>query len=82
LPADAVLILLFPDRYGELKVVLTIRASTLRNYAGQVALPGGMSINLFLHLRILNPSYAVERFSIHGDFFGKTRRRNEREEKS
>ncbi|KAF2869309.1 NUDIX hydrolase domain-like protein [Massariosphaeria phaeospora] len=37
----AVLILLFPDRHGELKVVLTMRASTLRSYAGQVALPGG-----------------------------------------
>lgn len=35
------LILLFPDREGELKVVLTVRAKTLRNYAGQVALPGG-----------------------------------------
>lgn len=37
----AVLILLFPDRHGELKVVLTMRAATLRNYAGQAALPGG-----------------------------------------
>ncbi|ORY19403.1 NUDIX hydrolase domain-like protein [Clohesyomyces aquaticus] len=42
----AVLILLFPDRYGELKVVLTMRASTLRSYAGQVALPGGKSDSL------------------------------------
>ncbi|KAH7123838.1 NUDIX hydrolase domain-like protein [Dendryphion nanum] len=42
----AVLILLFPDRYGELKVVLTMRASTLRSYAGQAALPGGKSDTL------------------------------------
>ncbi|KAF2468229.1 uncharacterized protein BDR25DRAFT_290959 [Lindgomyces ingoldianus] len=42
----AVLILLFPDRYGELKVVLTMRASTLRSYAGQVALPGGKADSL------------------------------------
>ncbi|PVI08038.1 hypothetical protein DM02DRAFT_608141 [Periconia macrospinosa] len=39
----AVLILLFPDRNGELKVVLTMRAATLRSYAGQAALPGGKS---------------------------------------
>jgi len=38
----AVLILLFPGKRGELRVVLTVRASTLRSYAGQVALPGGM----------------------------------------
>ncbi|KAF2682677.1 hypothetical protein K458DRAFT_369659 [Lentithecium fluviatile CBS 122367] len=42
----AVLILLFPDRYGELKVVLTMRAATLRNYAGQAALPGGKADTL------------------------------------
>ncbi|KAF1975646.1 hypothetical protein BU23DRAFT_597433 [Bimuria novae-zelandiae CBS 107.79] len=42
----AVLILLFPDRYGDLKVVLTMRAATLRNYAGQAALPGGKADNL------------------------------------
>ncbi|KAF2187811.1 hypothetical protein K469DRAFT_704767 [Zopfia rhizophila CBS 207.26] len=42
----AVLILLFPDRYGDLKVVLTIRASTLRSYAGQAALPGGKADSL------------------------------------
>ncbi|KAF2750826.1 hypothetical protein M011DRAFT_464636 [Sporormia fimetaria CBS 119925] len=42
----AVLILLFPDRDGELKVVLTIRASTLRSYAGQAALPGGKADSL------------------------------------
>ncbi|KAF2636106.1 hypothetical protein P280DRAFT_460386 [Massarina eburnea CBS 473.64] len=42
----AVLILLFPDRYGELKVVLTMRALSLRNYAGQAALPGGKADSL------------------------------------
>ncbi|KAF2730175.1 hypothetical protein EJ04DRAFT_545910 [Polyplosphaeria fusca] len=42
----AVLILLFPDRHGELKVVLTMRASTLRSYAGQAALPGGKADTL------------------------------------
>ncbi|KAL1303639.1 hypothetical protein AAFC00_006997 [Neodothiora populina] len=37
----AVLILLFADPKGDLRVVLTIRSSKLRNYAGQAALPGG-----------------------------------------
>ncbi|KAJ6257652.1 hypothetical protein Dda_7439 [Drechslerella dactyloides] len=37
----AVLILLFPDAKGELRIVLTERSSTLRTFAGQVALPGG-----------------------------------------
>ncbi|EWC46017.1 hypothetical protein DRE_04810 [Drechslerella stenobrocha 248] len=37
----AVLILLFTDAKGELRVVLTERSSTLRTFAGQVALPGG-----------------------------------------
>ncbi|KAF3909088.1 hypothetical protein ABW21_db0204193 [Orbilia brochopaga] len=37
----AVLILLFPDAKGELRVVLTERSSSLRTFAGQVALPGG-----------------------------------------
>ncbi|KAK6336304.1 hypothetical protein TWF696_001866 [Orbilia brochopaga] len=37
----AVLILLFPDAKGELRVVLTERSSNLRTFAGQVALPGG-----------------------------------------
>lgn len=35
------LILLFADRRGDLRVVLTLRSSTLRTFAGQVALPGG-----------------------------------------
>ena len=39
----AVLILLFADPKGELRVVLTMRASTLRSYSGQAALPGGKS---------------------------------------
>ncbi|KAI9662252.1 MAG: hypothetical protein M1821_008418 [Bathelium mastoideum] len=39
----AVLILLFADRKGDLRVVLTIRSSILKNYAGQAALPGGKS---------------------------------------
>ena len=37
----AVLILLFTDRKGDLRVVLTMRASTLKSYSGQAALPGG-----------------------------------------
>ncbi|KZF25903.1 hypothetical protein L228DRAFT_279169 [Xylona heveae TC161] len=42
----AVLILLFADRRGDLKVVLTLRASTLKSYPGQVALPGGKADTL------------------------------------
>jgi 8-oxo-dGTP pyrophosphatase MutT (NUDIX family) len=41
-----VLIVLFPDRHGELKVVLTMRSASLRNYAGQAALPGGKADSL------------------------------------
>jgi 8-oxo-dGTP pyrophosphatase MutT (NUDIX family) len=37
----AVLILLFADPKGDLRVVLTMRASTLKSYSGQAALPGG-----------------------------------------
>lgn len=37
----AVLILLFADPHGSLRVVLTMRASTLKSYSGQAALPGG-----------------------------------------
>lgn len=37
----AVLILLYADANGDLRVVLTIRAKTLSTYAGQAALPGG-----------------------------------------
>ncbi|KAF2132793.1 NUDIX domain-containing protein [Dothidotthia symphoricarpi CBS 119687] len=42
----AVLILLFPDHHGDLKVVLTMRSAHLRNYAGQAALPGGKTDSL------------------------------------
>lgn len=37
----AVLILLFADPSGDLRVVITMRASTLKSYSGQAALPGG-----------------------------------------
>lgn len=37
----AVLILLFADPNGSLRVVLTMRSSTLKSYSGQAALPGG-----------------------------------------
>jgi 8-oxo-dGTP pyrophosphatase MutT (NUDIX family) len=36
-----VLLLLFPDKHGDLRVVLTLRASNMSSYAGQVSLPGG-----------------------------------------
>ncbi|KAK3671206.1 8-oxo-dGTP diphosphatase [Recurvomyces mirabilis] len=42
----AVLILLFADRRGDLRVVLTIRSTGLRNYSGQAALPGGKADSL------------------------------------
>ncbi|KAK5074992.1 8-oxo-dGTP diphosphatase [Lithohypha guttulata] len=37
----AVLILLFADQKGDLRVVVTMRASSLSSYSGQAALPGG-----------------------------------------
>lgn len=37
----AVLIVLFADRKGDLRVVVTMRASSLSSYSGQAALPGG-----------------------------------------
>ncbi|RMD41834.1 hypothetical protein DV735_g3254, partial [Chaetothyriales sp. CBS 134920] len=37
----AVLILLFADPKGELRVILTMRAASLASYSGQAALPGG-----------------------------------------
>ena len=37
----AVLLLLFSDRHGALRVVITMRAASLRNYSGHAALPGG-----------------------------------------
>jgi len=42
----AVLILLYADTKGELRVVLTMRAKTLSSYAGQAALPGGKADDL------------------------------------
>ncbi|KAL4882789.1 NUDIX hydrolase domain-like protein [Aspergillus karnatakaensis] len=42
----AVLVLLYANAKGDLRVVLTIRASTLSSYAGQAALPGGKSDSL------------------------------------
>ncbi|KAE9987034.1 hypothetical protein EG327_004052 [Venturia inaequalis] len=42
----AVLILLYADAQGELRVVLTMRATTLSSYAGQAALPGGKADDL------------------------------------
>jgi len=41
-----VLILLFADKVGDLRVVLTIRSAGLKNYAGQAALPGGKADTL------------------------------------
>ena len=35
------LLLLFADRHGNLRVLLTLRASNMSSYAGQVSLPGG-----------------------------------------
>ncbi|KAK0670773.1 putative peroxisomal coenzyme A diphosphatase precursor [Cercophora samala] len=37
----AVLLLLYADRKGDLKVVITMRAATLRSFSGHAALPGG-----------------------------------------
>ncbi|KAI1643471.1 NUDIX hydrolase domain-like protein [Daldinia loculata] len=37
----AVLILLFADRRGDLRVVITMRATSLRNFSGHAAFPGG-----------------------------------------
>merc|ERR1712093_824919 len=48
----AVLILLFADRRGDLRVVLTMRASTLRNYSGQAAFHGGKQTHLTRSLLI------------------------------
>ncbi|KAG9238607.1 NUDIX hydrolase domain-like protein [Amylocarpus encephaloides] len=42
----AVLILLFADRRGDLRVVITMRAMTLRNFSGHAAFPGGKSDTL------------------------------------
>ncbi|KAG6003414.1 hypothetical protein E4U21_002047 [Claviceps maximensis] len=37
----AVLVLLYADRWGDLRVVITMRATSLRSYSGHAALPGG-----------------------------------------
>ncbi|CAF3442185.1 unnamed protein product [Fusarium graminearum] len=37
----AVLILLYADRHGDLRVVITMRAASLRNFSGHAAFPGG-----------------------------------------
>ncbi|KAH9433804.1 hypothetical protein MCOR27_003774 [Pyricularia oryzae] len=37
----AVLVLLYADRAGDLRVVITMRSATLRNFSGQAAFPGG-----------------------------------------
>ncbi|KAK0632123.1 NUDIX hydrolase domain-like protein [Immersiella caudata] len=37
----AVLLLLFADRRGDLRVVVTMRAASLRSFSGHAALPGG-----------------------------------------
>lgn len=42
----AVLLLLFADRRGDLRIVLTVRAATLRSFSGQVAFPGGKADSL------------------------------------
>ncbi|KAA8576256.1 hypothetical protein MFRU_009g01680 [Monilinia fructicola] len=42
----AVLVLLFADRRGDLRVVITMRSNTLRNFSGQAAFPGGKADSL------------------------------------
>jgi 8-oxo-dGTP pyrophosphatase MutT (NUDIX family) len=42
----AVLLLLFSDRRGNLRIVITMRAASLRNYSGHAALPGGKADDL------------------------------------
>lgn len=42
----AVLILLYADRWGDLRVVITMRAASLRNFSGHAALPGGKADTL------------------------------------
>ncbi|RDA90137.1 hypothetical protein CP533_0760 [Ophiocordyceps camponoti-saundersi (nom. inval.)] len=41
----AVLVLLYADRMGDLRVVITMRAASLRNFSGHAALPGGKADN-------------------------------------
>ncbi|POS70703.1 NUDIX domain-containing protein [Diaporthe helianthi] len=42
----AVLILLYADRQGDLRVVLTMRAASLRSFSGHAAFPGGKADTL------------------------------------
>ncbi|KAI0970382.1 NUDIX hydrolase domain-like protein [Xylaria arbuscula] len=42
----AVLVLLFGDRRGDLRVVITMRAASLRNFSGHAAFPGGKADSL------------------------------------
>ncbi|KAJ6786693.1 hypothetical protein PWT90_08780 [Aphanocladium album] len=42
----AVLILLYADRFGDLRVVITMRAASLRSFSGHAALPGGKADTL------------------------------------
>ncbi len=40
---SAVLIVLYPDAKGDLRVILTVRTRSLRSFSGDAALPGGKS---------------------------------------
>lgn len=42
----AVLVLLYADRKGDLRVVITMRAASLRSYSGHAAFPGGKADSL------------------------------------
>ncbi|KAH8675759.1 NUDIX hydrolase domain-like protein [Xylariales sp. PMI_506] len=42
----AVLVLLFADRKGDLRVVITMRAASLRSFSGHAAFPGGKADSL------------------------------------
>ena len=42
----AVLVLLFADRHGDLRVVITMRAASLRSFSGHAAFPGGKADSL------------------------------------
>ena len=44
----SVLILLFGDKSGNLQVLLTTRSKELRTHAGDVALPGGTPLSLWV----------------------------------
>jgi hypothetical protein len=42
----AVLVLLYADRRGDLRVVLTMRSATMRSFSGHAAFPGGKADTL------------------------------------